>query len=84
MNGDSSWLQEMIDRSFNAEEKGASRPKSKTTRVLSQDQHRERFLMEMSGVEPPVKVKAELGNELEVVDGRGHCFYIDTGDFLRP
>lgn len=83
MNNGKSWLQEMIDRSFNAQE-DVREPKSGKKPVSQNDQHRERFLMEMSGIEPSVRVKADLGNELEVVDGNGRCFYVDTGNFLRP
>jgi len=80
-----SFIDEMIDRSFKTFQ--SPKPKAPVThgppqRKTTISQNEERFLRELAGIDPvPLQVKADLGKELEVIDGEGKCFYILSDSF---
>jgi hypothetical protein len=83
-----SWLSDMIEKSFSFRSGQSklhpNRVAGKWPCVSMDDQHRDRFLREMAGIDPAPKiyhVKKELNGELEVIDENGRCFYVPINSF---
>lgn len=83
----SSWIDEAINRSFLS---FAFPPIKPTEEAISPGpppdcQFRERFLRDLAGIDhPQIQVKADLGKEMEVIDGGGNCFYVPADRLWQP